>query len=478
MTANFDSDRQIGSFEESSLRSILERAAKMDAAFVGVTIRSPVVCPENLFISRPEEPAALWASMPGKIDVGMGVLDEITSHDLLKPPDIVKRTELIRQNFQCVGFGAAAVTPEYFGGFAFAPSNKPSTVWRDFEPYAFAVPRYLYRTDNDRASLTLFARQAELRREDFRLQVLNRLSTLVRFKDHAATSQTIPFMKLLHRMENPNRDVWNSKVSAACQLLANRVLEKVVLARELCLEFDRDPSVAMILRNFMSRRDGSICFALRRGTSTFLGATPERLVSRRGSSICSEALAGSAAVGDTCSIDALVNGAKDRLEHKLVVRDIISRMSAIGADISVPDAPEVLQFGPVVHLRTLLRGRKLDAPHVLTLAQLLHPTPAVGGVPVERALEFINEHESFDRGRYASPIGRFDCNSDGELVVGLRSGLVRGRQVRLFAGAGLVVGSDAAAEWRETELKFGSFLEALGLGPDSNVISILQGETS
>lgn len=240
-------------------------------------------------------------------------------------------------------------------------------------------------------------------------------------------------------------------------------LEKVVLARELLLCCSSAPDIEGILQRLLGRRDGSVCFALRKGSSTFLGATPERLVSRKGSLILTEALAGSAAANDPLAVESLISDRKNQLEHSLVVREIVSRLKALGAEIGEAGMPTLRRFGPLVHLQTSLMARKLGAPHVLQLAEHLHPTPAVGGVPRQQALEFIRNHETFDRGRYASPIGWFDRNGDGEFSVALRSGLLFGDKLRLFAGAGIVDGSDPDAEWCETELKFRSFLEALEL---------------
>jgi isochorismate synthase len=255
-------------------------------------------------------------------------------------------------------------------------------------------------------------------------------------------------------------------VDEACQLIGRGDLEKVVLAREILLCCHVSPDVSRILARLLNRNDDSVCFALRRGTSTFLGATPERLVSRRGAQIVTEALAGSAAAGDPAALQDLLASKKNQLEHSLVVREIMARLQAIGAEINVPEAPQLRQFGPLTHIHTLLKARKIGAPHVLMLGKHLHPTPAVGGIPLQRALDFIRDHEAFDRGRYASPVGWFDCNGDGELAVAIRAGLLTGRDVRLYAGAGLVQGSEATAEWAETELKLHSFLDALGLKPE------------
>ena len=461
-----DLTRLDGSLTTVALASILERASRVDASLIGVTVALPILQAEQLFVAALDEPAILWAGTPGVLEVGLGTLHQFGGANGQAIGAIAQQTQAIRNNYQGFGLGAGAMEPRFYGGICFAPPHHDASTWSDFSDDEFTLSRILYRADESRASLTLFASRAELASEAFRLAYADRLCRLANSEICRAREQPSPALELLRHVENPDGDSWKRQVIDACRLLESRQLEKVVLARELLLTCAAAPSVATILRRLLGRQDGSVCFALRRGSSTFLGATPERLIAKWGPNIRTEAVAGSAATGDEVGTEALLHGKKDRLEHALVVREIVARMAALGAKISVPEAPELRQFGPLVHLRTLLTTRQMDAPHVLTFGHHLHPTPAVGGVPVDKALEFIREHEPFDRGRYASPVGWFDCNGDGELVVALRSGLIRGREVRLYAGAGLVIGSDADAEWSETELKFRSFLDALGLEKD------------
>jgi menaquinone-specific isochorismate synthase len=308
----------------------------------------------------------------------------------------------------------------------------------------------------------LFAARAELSDAQTRERLAHRLFEVARLVDLQPNEENPP-LGVFREQQNPAHDLWNAQVNAAVGLLRAEELEKVVLARELVLECEAPLDVAMILRRLLGRNDGSVCFAFRNGGSTFLGSTPERLVSRCGHRISTEALAGSAAADDPAAVEALVHGDKDRREHSIVVRDIVSRLQAMGAQVTTPAAPELRHFGPIVHLRTVIEATRLDAPHVLALGYHLHPTPAVAGIPTQRALEFIRMNEPFQRGRYAGPTGWFDLHGDGELVVALRSGLVRNREIRLFAGAGLVNGSEPNAEWRETEIKFRSLLDALGV---------------
>ena len=455
----------VGSLSANALLSVLERFSRVEANLIGVTIGTPSLPAERVFVSAESELGFLWSSRPGIHEVGIGELHRFASGNEHNWPEVARRVGNVCGKFQGVGIGACAIEPRFYGGVSFAPGTETSAVWKGFLDYDFVLPRLLYRSNREanRASLTLFATRTELESTTKREGLAQYLYQTVHSDSEQQSDGNLTALKVLSAQYNPNRDTWNQLVQEASQLLGTGELEKVVLARELILTCIGAPNVASVLRRLLGRKDGSVCFAFRSGAATFLGATPERLVSRQGSHIYTEALAGSAAADDPVAIHSLLNGEKDRREHAIVVNEIVSRLLALGADTSVPESPELRQFGPVVHLRTSLEATRLDSPHVLVIGDRLQPTPAVAGIPTEAALEFIRRNEPFQRGRYAGPVGWFDCKGDGELVVALRSGLIRGCEVHLFAGAGLVVGSEPSSEWCETELKFRSFLDALGL---------------
>jgi isochorismate synthase EntC len=144
-----------------------------------------------------------------------------------------------------------------------------------------------------------------------------------------------------------------------------------------------------------------------------------------------------------------------------VVAAIAAALGPLCDALEVPGTPEARVLRDVIHLATPIRGRLAADTHILELAAALHPTPAVGGVPRDRALAFIAGHEP-PRGWYAAPVGWFDRAGDGELAVALRSGVLRGATAHLFAGGGIVVGSDPEAELAETALKLRPMLAALG----------------
>jgi isochorismate synthase len=162
--------------------------------------------------------------------------------------------------------------------------------------------------------------------------------------------------------------------------------------------------------------------------------------------------------------EALLASAKDRHEHALVVTDVAARLAPLVEDLEVPEEPSLVATPTLWHLSTALRGRVGD-PDVsaLHLAQALHPTPAVCGVPRAAAHAAITEIEPFDRGFYTGAVGWTDARGDGEWVMALRCGEVAGDRVRLWAGAGIVPASCPADELAETAVKLRTLLDALGL---------------
>jgi isochorismate synthase len=232
--------------------------------------------------------------------------------------------------------------------------------------------------------------------------------------------------------------------------------QKVVLADAESLELDGPLDPRLALRALADAHPDCLVFAQGRGDATFLGATPERLVRLAGGRVRASALAGTAL--PDCD---LRSSAKDRAEHAFVVEAIAGALRATCDDVEVPAEPGLCRTGRVAHLQTELGARARPGIDLLELVARLHPTPAVAGTPRDAALELIRKHERFDRGWYAGPIGWTDARGEGEFHVALRCALLRGRELRAFAGAGLVAASDPLREALETRLKLGALREPL-----------------
>ncbi len=267
--------------------------------------------------------------------------------------------------------------------------------------------------------------------------------------------------------ERPDRAGWERTVGLFAGAVGRGRIDKAVLARRVATRAEAELDIAGALRHLASSAPESTTFAFTRDGTTFLGATPERLVRTVGRSFETVAIAGSAPRGadpeeDTRLAAGLLASEKDREEHAVVVETLRSGLAPIVESLHVAESPAILPLRHVQHLVTPITGTLRDEAGLLSLGGRLHPTPAVGGAPREDALDLIAEHEGFDRGWYAGPIGWLGADGDGELMVALRCGLVAGRDATLFAGCGIVADSDPGREWDESRLKLRTMTTALG----------------
>jgi isochorismate synthase len=247
-------------------------------------------------------------------------------------------------------------------------------------------------------------------------------------------------------------------------------LRKVVLARTIEVQADRELDPRRLAHRLRAVDPDAYTFAVPTDAGLLVGASPELLIAKRGREIRSNPLAGSAPrAGDPEEDRALAAhleaSAKDREEHAIVVDSVAETLRPFCEELRWDPEPVLLETANVWHLSTRFHGvLREPAPSVLELVAALHPTPAVGGMPREAALRTIAELEPFDRGRYAGPVGWVDADGDGEWAIALRCAELRADRATLYAGAGIVAGSDPSAEVDETERKFRAFLDALRWG--------------
>lgn len=256
---------------------------------------------------------------------------------------------------------------------------------------------------------------------------------------------------------------WQATVARAVEAVAAGHLEKVVVAREVVVQCNRPIVVHDVLDRLRALYPACTVFSV----DGFVGASPELLVERQGVAVRCHPLAGTYPRSGDPSVDRhlaaqLLASPKERREHRFAVDQITGVLRPLSVELEVPEAPTVLPLRNVVHLGTEIAGRLIEpAPTALELAALVHPTPAVGGAPTDLALEWLAEHEGFDRGRYAGPVGWVDHRGDGSFALGIRSAEISGATARLFAGVGVVEGSDPRRELMETQLKLQALLAAL-----------------
>lgn len=275
-----------------------------------------------------------------------------------------------------------------------------------------------------------------------------------------------------HVTERPTGAGYADRVRTALRWIEAGRLHKVVLGRSLDVRSEPPLDADVIVARLLAARPGRYVFKVPLSPDpdgpVLLGASPELLVSRYGRAVRSLPLAGSVprspdAVEDAHRVRALLGSTKDRHEHGFVVEPIVAALAEVCAEVFADD-PRIVSTDTLHHLGTSVAGTLAGdtVPSALHLAQLLHPTPAIGGAPTDAALRAIDDLEE-DRGPLTGVVGWVNSEGDGEFAIAIRAGILNRDRLRLYAGAGIVAGSDPEAEVRETGAKLTTMLKVVGL---------------
>ncbi|HTR88631.1 MAG TPA: isochorismate synthase [Solirubrobacteraceae bacterium] len=360
-------------------------------------------------------------------------------------------------------------------GFAFAPRGGRSPEWEGFEPGSLIVPEVAIRrhrpgrgvdggSGGARVRLTLSALVAG---DDTPAELLERL--LARLNE--LHERPLPLLEPAPagRYEVVSAmppEHYEAAVARAVELIGRGALEKVVLAREVRVHAPRAHDPAAVLGVLRDAFPGCFCFCVGRGETTLVGASPELLVRREGHRVSTLALAGSSRRSADPAVDdhlgeQLLRDEHYREEHAIVARRIERTLRPHAIWTALAPEPTLARIANIQHLATPIRAQLAAPIDVLELAGLLHPTPAVGGEPRDRATPLIPALEGLDRGWYSGPLGWTDATGDGELCVALRCALLRGALARCYAGNGIVRDCEPRAELAETEVKLQALLPLL-----------------
>jgi isochorismate synthase len=264
----------------------------------------------------------------------------------------------------------------------------------------------------------------------------------------------------------PSRAAWEARVTAALEAIATGQANKIVLARRAVAQVEGPLPLGDTVRNLENQYPAATTFAYFQGTGVFFGCSPETLASVTGRSLAMTALAGTIGrsvdpVRDQRLLDRLTNSEKDRREHAFVVDEILRQIDSL-TEGEIRSSDFILTLANVRHLATSLEGTLKPGVGILDVLRLIHPTPAICGSPTQPALEAILAIEGFDRGWYGGAVGWADSDGDGDFAIGIRSALIDQTVATVFAGCGIVEGSDPSSEWVETELKMKPVMDALG----------------
>lgn len=274
------------------------------------------------------------------------------------------------------------------------------------------------------------------------------------------TRTTIPFT-----LEPDEREAWERAVEQGLDAIGSGRVEKVVLSRRQKLVAEHPFSSKDLLINLIDGYSRGTVLLYRYGDVFFCGCTPELLVRKTGQRVESMCLAGTTGVGSSEAerarlAEELLNDEKNLREHAYVVYFIREVFRRNCHDIVIADKPEILSLKHVQHLHTPIRAEVMEGVSLSSLMKQLHPTPALSGTPVGEALMLIRRIEAYNRGFYGGACGYVDAAGDGEIAVGLRTGVFDGEIGWVYAGCGIVADSDAAAEFDEIDMKLQTVLSA------------------
>jgi len=366
--------------------------------------------------------------------------------------------------------GASGATVDTDGGLTTEPQSDDATAtdaspWAAFPDARFVFPRVQVTITDRGPWLTVNAVGPDASVE----AVETRLETeRERIESLPVADPETPRPGIVDRRRTTTPESWRAGVTAATDRIEAGALQKVVLAQALEVDLAADLAVGDILSRLGEKYPACNRFLIEPAgpePPAFFGATPERLVSLRGRTVETDALAGTTGRGETPAEDEwlaceLLADPKNVHEHDLVAETIRDQLAPFAASVSAGEQ-QIKRLANVQHIHTPITAELAEDTHVLSLVEALHPTPAVGGLPPDKALETIRETEPFDRGWYAAPIGWIDDAGNGTFAVGLRSAVATRRQATLFAGVGIVGDSDPDREWDEVELKFRPILDEL-----------------
>ncbi|MBA3110867.1 isochorismate synthase EntC [Salmonella enterica] len=282
------------------------------------------------------------------------------------------------------------------------------------------------------------------------------------FTDHQSLTVTA-------RKAIPEQDAFEAMVARAATLTATPDVDKVVLSRLIDITTDVPVDSGALLERLVAQNPVSYNFHVPLADGgVLLGASPELLLRKEGERFSSLPLAGSARrqpddVLDREAGNRLLASQKDRHEHELVTQAMKQILRDRSTELQLPSSPQLITTPTLWHLGTPFEGKANVGENALTLACLLHPTPALSGFPHQVAKKLIAELEPFDRELFGGIVGWCDAEGNGEWVVTIRCAKLRGNQVRLFAGAGIVPASSPVGEWRETGVKLSTMLNVFGL---------------
>ncbi len=453
---------------QSGLSDCLARAASRGRRAV-VSVTRPVEVTDPCAVAFASRLASdrwfCWEQPDREFALGvLGVAHEVTSRGEDRFHDVAREclaTEVIAEEPTGLPAGAGAV---WVGGFAFDADGGGTSPWSSLAPASMVLPELSICRSGREAFATVNAvvrpgddADAEMAALEARLASL-RDEPLPLLDPHPTSRVEITSVRPPSEFER--------MISMATERIGAGEMSKVVLAREVLATASAAHDPAAVFGALREQFASCFCFCCGTPQAAFIGASPELLLRRSGAGVSTVALAGSTRRSSDPAVDdhlgeQLLRSDKDRREHRIVAERIARTLRPHAVWVESAPEPEIVKVANIQHMATPIVAQLAEPHSAVELAGILHPTPAVGGEPLGAAVAAIAEMEQMDRGWYAGPVGWMDATEDGEFCVALRSALLRDREAHLYAGVGVVAGSDPAAELAETEIKLQALLPLL-----------------
>ncbi|MGE5364971.1 MAG: isochorismate synthase [Bacteroidota bacterium] len=421
---------------------------------------------EIINYARTHEKSFFW-EIParGIMFLGLGELISVVENGKGRFAATEKKIRPWRENFRSnfAELGLESV-PVFMGAMKFAPETD-SELWSNYSDSNWTVPKILFYKDNDRSFIIYnFLIQHDSRREkiieefNFRISAFLNADKAVRQASEAVNPTINAAVSGIAGNTPKDKKKWIENAKKAIEKIESGELEKVVLSRNIEISLNREPEIACLLDQLKRRYRDCYIFAYHSAKSTFFGASPEKLIRISRNRIETDALAGSASRGNTPEEDTmleeqLLQDDKNLREHITVRNFISSALSQLDCKVTYDEKPAIKKLFNIQHIWTPIYAECPGFRSPFPLLENLHPTPAVCGVPQQEAFSTIKKLELYPRGLYSGIIGWFNFEGEGEFSVALRSALLKGKKLYAFAGCGLVDGSEANTEYKETEMK-------------------------
>jgi len=438
------------------LASISLRAKHLDPLAVLQSIYEPTE--RHFYLERPQSEEAIAGAE--------AILEEEVSGPDRFPIVRAFANHVLEHTVAIGDLDAPLSGPHFFTAFTFTDEAEGDDAY--FAPATVFVPRWqVARRQGEYVATANLIIEPDSDVATLSRKVLAAHAKFGRFDYDSLAGDDTPPPSVIKREDMGGEGWFASAVDHALQNIDIEVYRKIVLARAVELKADQPFRPLETLAQLRDKFPSCYAFSFANGAGqSFIGATPERLLRVESGRLFTEALAGSAPRGanvreDARYASALLSSEKDLHEHQLVVDSIIKRLGEVDLVVKPPRGPRLLKLPNVQHLWSPITTELTQEQDILAVAAKLHPTPAVGGQPRDAARADIARIENFDRGLYAGCIGWFDYHGDGEMAVAIRSALIDGQRARLYAGCGIVAGSDPDHETAETDLKLRPLLDSL-----------------